>query len=102
MPDTWTLPEAADWLDPPITLWDLRAIINALGIKPVPQKGQRHGQGPGRPRDRYEVAEIIRLHNALLPWLTDTPTPCSGPDFYDVDSAVANYAQSQAKAGDTP
>lgn len=62
-----TLAEAADVLDPPVTEQQLRAIIRALSIKPA---GWRHTQpGRGHPTAAYEVADLMRLHAALYPWL---------------------------------
>jgi hypothetical protein len=67
MPD-WTLADAAAWLDPAVTEPQLRSIVNAVGVQPVPQNNRPHGHR-GRPTARYDVAEIIALHAALYPWL---------------------------------
>jgi len=64
----WTLAEAAAWLDPAITEDQLRAVVLAIGVEPVPQNN-RHHERRGRPVKRYDVAGIIKLHRALFPWL---------------------------------
>lgn len=67
--DTWTLREAAAWLDPEITEADLTALVRIRGLHveavPVTVPQERRG----RPARRYDVAEIIALHRALMPWL---------------------------------
>lgn len=65
----WTLAEAASWLDPPITEDQLRAVVNALGIKPVTPAPARVVRSAGRPARRYAAVEIMSLHAALAPWL---------------------------------
>ena len=65
----WTLAEAASWLDPPITEDQLRAIVNALGIKPVTAPPAKVVRSAGRPPRRYAAVEIMSLHAAVAPWL---------------------------------
>jgi len=63
---TLTLSEAAAMLDPPMTERQLRAIVAALHWQP---SGQRRDGRPGRPAARYDAADLMRLHDALTPWL---------------------------------
>ncbi len=64
---TWTIAEAAAWLDPPIEEERLHWIIRALRIQPV--RMSRPQARRGRPVDHYAVAEIIDLHRAVMRWL---------------------------------
>lgn len=64
---TLTLAEAAQVLDPPMTERQLRMIVNALEL---PAAGRRRRAHTGRPLDTYDVAELMRIHAALTPWLT--------------------------------
>ena len=73
---TWTLAEAASWLDPPVTEDQLRRLVVTLGIRPVrqpaPPGGWRHA---GRPAKRYSAVEIMHLHSAVTPWLVAATRP---------------------------
>jgi hypothetical protein len=62
----WTLADAAEWLNPPITLEQLQLIVRALGIQ---RTGTRNHQHAGRPVATYDPAELIRLHAAIASWL---------------------------------
>jgi hypothetical protein len=64
-PATWTIDEACNWLDPPIERRQLAELVKLLHVTPA---GTRR-QPLGRPAFTYDVAEIMRLHAALLPWL---------------------------------
>ena len=64
---TLTLAEAAAVLEPAITEAQLRQIVTALGWKPA---GWRRRTGRGHPWPEYDAARIIRLHAALLPFLS--------------------------------
>jgi hypothetical protein len=68
----FTIDEAATFLDPPITRDQLAGLIAALGIRPV---GKRRQPGRGRPALTYEVAELMRLHAAVVPWLAVSSAP---------------------------
>jgi hypothetical protein len=61
-----TLAEAAQVLDPPITERQLRVIVAALGWQPTEV---RYSGRTGRPPAAYDAAELMKLHQALLPWL---------------------------------
>lgn len=62
----FTLAEAAEVLDPPLSEAQLRAIIKALGWQPA---GKRYTGRDGRPRPTYDMARIQRLHIALRPFM---------------------------------
>ena len=69
MPDvTLTLAEACAILDPPMTEDQLHRIIHALRWKPA---GKRHTGRPGHPANTYDATRIMRLHHALIPFLTN-------------------------------
>jgi hypothetical protein len=61
-----TLDEAAALLSPPLSPGQLREIIRALRWEPA---GRRHTGHAGRPEYTWDWEQIIRLHEALLPWL---------------------------------
>jgi hypothetical protein len=62
----FTLAEACEILDPPMTEQQLRLIITALALTPA---GNRYTGKAGRPHPTYDAATILRIHAALLPWL---------------------------------
>jgi hypothetical protein len=61
-----TIDEAVLVLNPPITCQQLASLIAALDIRPV---GKRREHRRGRPRLTYDLAELQRLHAAIVPWL---------------------------------
>jgi hypothetical protein len=63
----FTLSEASSILNPPMTETQLRTIITALRWQP---EGWRQTGRVGHPYPTYPAEEILRLHAALLPWLT--------------------------------
>lgn len=63
----FTVEEACEILDPPMQPGQLRAIIAALRI---PAAGARYTGRAGRPMATWDAATLMRLHAALLPWLT--------------------------------
>jgi len=61
----WTIDEAVQWLDPPISRRQLADLIGTLRV-------QSRGTRPrpmGRPAYVYDSAEIMRLHSAVVEWL---------------------------------
>jgi len=62
----FTLREAAEVLNPPVTERQLRQIVTALGWKPA---GHRHTGRSGHPFPTYDAAELLALHAALVPFL---------------------------------
>lgn len=64
-----TLAEAATVLEPAISEQQLRAIVRALGWQPA---DYRHTGRAGRPAPCYDAQAIMRLHEALTPFL-ETP-----------------------------
>jgi hypothetical protein len=62
-----TLSEAACVLDPPVTEAQLRLIVRALGWAPADHR--HNGRGSGRPAAAYNLADLMRLHAAIAPWL---------------------------------
>jgi hypothetical protein len=62
----FTLGEAAEVLDPPLSERQLRAIIRALGWQPA---GKRYTGRGGHPCATYDMARIQRLHAVLLPFM---------------------------------
>ena len=67
---TWTLAEAAQVLDPPITEQRLRHLVTALRVQPA---GTRRQHARGRPTDTYHAADLMRLHAAITLWLLADP-----------------------------
>lgn len=59
-----TLPEAAEILDPPLTEEQLRALVQATGLRPC---GFRRTGGAGRPPRTYPAGALMRLHAANAP-----------------------------------
>lgn len=62
----WTLDEAAQLLDPPITAEQLRHLVLAADIQPA---GRRHTGRPGRPLPTYDAETLMRAHAAIAPLL---------------------------------
>jgi hypothetical protein len=61
-----TLAEASQVLDPPVTEQQLRQIVTALRWQP---DGWRRTGRAGHPFPVYDVAELLELHAALVPFL---------------------------------
>lgn len=61
--DGWTLDDAAQLLDPPITPDELRALIVAARLQPT---GIRRTGRRGRPAPTYDPADLMRAHAALV------------------------------------
>lgn len=70
MTDAWTLDEAAQLLDPPMTVEQVRALVVAAGI---PSVGYRRGRR-GRPAKVYDAAMLVRAHAAIAPLLVRSET----------------------------
>jgi hypothetical protein len=70
----WTLAEAAGWLHPAVSEDQLRELVHALRIAPVPAARAPRGQA-GRPARRYLAVEIMSLHAAVAPWLIRSSPP---------------------------
>ena len=66
MSATLTLEEAADFLDPPVTVYQLRLLIVALGVEPA---GARRTGRSGRPPLCYPAALLMQIHAAFVPLL---------------------------------
>ena len=64
--DCFTLAEAAEVLDPPISVSQLEHLVAAACLPP---RGTRHQPRGGRPPRTFPIAEIQRLHTAFVPWL---------------------------------
>ena len=62
----FTLAEAATILDPPLSERQLRMIIRALGWQP---SGKRYSGRRGHPEATFDAAAIMRLHQALVPFM---------------------------------
>lgn len=61
--DMWTVDEAAGILDPPLTTFEIRSMINLMGILPA---GTRTGRGAGRPPAQYPATVLMRAHAAII------------------------------------
>ena len=72
----FTLGEAAEVLDPPVTEKQLSMIIRALGWKPA---GHRYTGRGGHPHSTWDMARIQLLHAALIPFM-DAPATAGGGD----------------------
>ena len=69
----FTIEEACRVLDPPMTPRQLRDVIRTASLKPVGHRIAGRGSGQrGRPHATYDSAQIMQLHAALTPWLTNT------------------------------
>ena len=66
----WTLTEAADFLDPPVTAERLRDLVRILGIPPCGTAPLPPGQVTGRPPYVWPVQVIQDVHAANQRWLT--------------------------------
>ena len=62
----FTLSEAAQVLNPPLSERQLRAIVSALGWQP---DGHRHTGRRGHPHPTYNVTRVLELHAALVPFM---------------------------------
>ena len=67
----FTLAEAATVLDPPMTEQQLRLIVRALGWQP---DGKRYTGRRGHPEATFDAAAIMRLHQALVPFMASPAT----------------------------
>jgi hypothetical protein len=66
----WTLEEASAWFAEsgiPIETERLRLIIRALKWKPA--GATPSGQAGGRGQARYPIADLMKLHAAVAPWI---------------------------------
>ena len=70
----FTLAEAAQILDPPMTEAQLRAIITALGWQP--DSHRRTGRA-GRPIACYNATRMMQLHAAVAPFLANNLVKCA-------------------------
>lgn len=71
MTDAWTLDEAAQLLDPPMTVEQLRHLVQAARLRPV---GTRRTGRRGRPAPTYDSAALLRAHAGLAPLLVEAET----------------------------
>jgi len=62
----FTLAEACEVLEPRWTEPQLRAVIGFLGWQPA---GKRYTGRPGHPVATFDVARIMQLHRALVPFM---------------------------------
>jgi hypothetical protein len=63
----FTIAEACELLNPPMTERQLHGILRLLGIPPA---GTRRTGKPGHPWPEYDWADLARIHAAISPWLT--------------------------------
>jgi len=68
MTDAWTLDEAAALLDPPMSVEQLRRLVQAVALQPV---GTRRTGRRGRPAPTYDSAALLRAHAAIAPLLAE-------------------------------
>lgn len=66
MPVAFTIEEACQILDPPLTPRQLREIIRAVGLEPT---GRRRTGRRGHPHATYDAQQILKLHEVLAPFL---------------------------------
>ena len=64
----FTIAEACEILDPPLSEQQLREVIHALGWKPAGTRKLGVGHR-GRPFSTYPADEILKLHKSLVPFL---------------------------------
>ena len=67
----FTVEEACQILDPPMTEQQLAGLIAILGRQP---DGKRFTGRRGRPRPTYDARWLIGLHGALVPFMS-APLP---------------------------
>lgn len=72
----FTLAEASQVLDPPLSEQQLRMMVRALGWRPA---GKRYTGRGGHPVSTWDMARIQRLHIALLPFM-DAPATAGDGD----------------------
>ena len=60
---TFTLAEALQVLDPPMTRRQLRRAITQASLRP---SGKRYTGCAGRPALRYDAADLMKIHSAWL------------------------------------
>lgn len=72
MTDAWTLDEAAQLLDPVMTVEQLRHLVQAARLQPV---GTRRTGRRGRPVAVYDSAAILQAHAGIAPFLAAAETP---------------------------
>ncbi|MCK2214270.1 hypothetical protein MF672_010775 [Actinomadura sp. ATCC 31491] len=58
---TWTIADAVDQLDPPLTEAEVRALVL---LYQVPVREQRRTRG--RPADAYDQPALLRAHAAVI------------------------------------
>lgn len=73
---TWTAEDAANLLDPPLTIEEVRALIRATRLTPV---GTRRTGRRGRPAEIYDSDTLLRAHAAVVPFLVEKEGPAT-PD----------------------
>ena len=69
-----TIPEAAEFLEPPLTVEQWRLLIRLACLEPVGRRGT--GQA-GRPWPTYPAAALMRLHAAVAPVLLRLHSPAA-------------------------
>ena len=62
----FTLAEASEILNPPLTERQLRDLVRLASLKPA---GTRKNGHRGRPRPTYDAADLLKLHAVLAPFL---------------------------------
>lgn len=65
----FTPQEMAELLDPPISVSQIKGLIQAAGLEPKGVRRHAPGHGPGRPARIYDLAPVMELHAALIPLL---------------------------------
>lgn len=59
-----TLDELVDLLDPPMTVYQVKALIVAIRLRPC---GRRVNGRRGRPISEYDASIVMAAHAALVP-----------------------------------
>ena len=74
-PDGWTLAEAVQWLDPPITTGKLGELVHVAELTPVTWRKPSPGSKGGRPAPVYSIQALIDLHADHIRWLVRKERP---------------------------
>lgn len=76
MSDGWTIQEAAELLDPPMTADEVRALIIAARIQPIGRRRRAPGSAGGRPPHIYDPEMLLKAHAAIAPLLARPAVLC--------------------------
>jgi hypothetical protein len=86
-----TILEAQEWLDPPLSAFQLRMLVRIAGLQPTSHR--RTGRA-GRPFPAYPAVALMQLHAAIAPVLAAMATA-----GVDAEPLLAGIAVTGVPAG---